>query len=80
MGSSPSISSTYRVWRSLVARLNGVQEAVGSSPATRTMVGLYKFSFAEFLKIVNLFFIVSLKSIKTVNLRSITSIVSKVIK
>ena len=26
-----------RVWRSLVSRLNGVQEAAGSNPVTRTM-------------------------------------------
>ena len=26
-----------RVWRSLVARLNGVQEAAGSTPVTRTI-------------------------------------------
>ena len=25
-----------RVWRSLVSRLNGVQEAAGSNPVTRT--------------------------------------------
>ena len=27
-----------RVWRSLVARLNGVQEAAGSTPVTRTSI------------------------------------------
>ena len=27
---------SIRVWRSLVSRLNGVQEAAGSSPVTRT--------------------------------------------
>ena len=26
----------FRVWRSLVSRLNGVQEAAGSNPVTRT--------------------------------------------
>ncbi|SBW04213.1 hypothetical protein KL86CLO1_11878 [uncultured Eubacteriales bacterium] len=28
--------SDIRVWRSLVSRLNGVQEAAGSNPVTRT--------------------------------------------
>ena len=27
-----------RVWRSLVSRLNGVQEAAGSNPVTRTKI------------------------------------------
>ena len=27
----------FRVWRSLVSRLNGVQEAAGSNPVTRTI-------------------------------------------
>ena len=31
-----------RVWRSLVSRLNGVQEAAGSSPVTRTKPGTAK--------------------------------------
>ena len=31
-----------RVWRSLVARLNGVQEAAGSTPVTRTTLRLSK--------------------------------------
>ncbi len=30
------VSECIRVWRSLVARLNGVQEAAGSTPVTRT--------------------------------------------
>ena len=29
-------ASNFRVWRSLVSRLNGVQEAAGSNPVTRT--------------------------------------------
>ena len=29
-------ASKIRVWRSLVSRLNGVQEAAGSNPVTRT--------------------------------------------
>ena len=35
------------VWRSLVARLNGVQEAAGSNPVTRTI-----FILAELLPLV----------------------------
>ena len=31
-------SGNIRVWRSLVARLNGVQEAAGSIPVTRTIL------------------------------------------
>ena len=31
-----------RVWRSLVSRLNGVQEAAGSNPVTRTMSNVHK--------------------------------------
>ena len=30
-------AANVRVWRSLVSRLNGVQEAAGSNPVTRTM-------------------------------------------
>ena len=31
------LNKVIRVWRSLVARLNGVQEAAGSTPVTRTI-------------------------------------------
>ena len=33
-----------RVWRSLVARLTGGQEAAGSSPVTRTIVSIHNTS------------------------------------
>ena len=35
---SLAVKSCIRVWRSLVARLNGVQEAAGSTPVTRTIL------------------------------------------
>ena len=38
-----------RVWRSLVSRLNGVQEAAGSSPVTRTKPGTAKRSSRFFV-------------------------------
>ncbi len=34
-----------RVWRSLVSRLNGVQEAAGSNPVTRTKIRKYPFGY-----------------------------------
>ena len=39
-----------RVWRSLVSRLNGVQEAAGSSPVTRTKRKSKDFLFLFFLR------------------------------
>ena len=38
-----------RVWRSLVSRLNGVQEAAGSNPVTRTKKALNSKEFSAFL-------------------------------
>lgn len=35
---SRETQSKIRVWRSLVSRLNGVQEAAGSTPVTRTII------------------------------------------
>ena len=36
-GSERAAKQNIRVWRSLVSRLNGVQEAAGSNPVTRTI-------------------------------------------
>ena len=38
-----------RVWRSLVSRLNGVQEAAGSNPVTRTKNTVKSYGFTVFL-------------------------------
>ena len=38
-----------RVWRSLVSRLNGVQEAAGSNPVTRTKNPCIRYEYKDFL-------------------------------
>ena len=38
-----------RVWRSLVSRLNGVQEAAGSNPVTRTKEEVFGLPLSVFM-------------------------------
>jgi hypothetical protein len=49
------------VWRSLVARLNGVQEAGGSSPFTQTTFYLKTRCISGFIDIFGLYFYVDFK-------------------
>ena len=49
---SSRIRHNIRVWRSLVSRLNGVQEAAGSNPVTRTI--RFRHYRCELLKVQHL--------------------------
>ncbi len=40
----------FRVWRSLVSRLNGVQEAAGSNPVTRTISSVHNATEHSYVK------------------------------
>ena len=45
-----------RVWRSLVSRLTGGQEAAGSSPVTRTIFSIKTADFQRFLSFSRTFY------------------------
>ena len=52
-------TQNIRVWRSLVSRLTGGQEAAGSSPVTRTIFSIKTADFQRFLSFIRTFLTLS---------------------